>query len=212
MKSSPATDVIIGFMVNLWSGSPCFCCVYISLVQPSCLWLQKLLSSNITLKLSPFPVKSHASGPIWSTSPLTISTSHNETKPLSPWLNFASILSLRRIENWNSFSSLLLSHLFNRSSLGLKFVWPPSPAFHRPLRTESSGGGVSQRWRAGTTHRTFAGTTHIYFRRSLTVTLPVPHTGHLLYPPLGFGTTLDSTTRTGHLLLAPLSLSGGRFR
>ena len=155
MKSSPATDVIIGFMVNLWSGSPCFCCVYISLVQPSCLWLQKLLSSNITLKLSPFhcaPVKSHASGLIWSTSPLTISTSHNETKPLSPWLNFASILSLRRIENWNSFSSLLLSHLFNRSSLGLKFVWPPSPAFHRPLRTESSGGGVSQRWRAGTTH------------------------------------------------------------
>ena len=46
MKSSPATDVIIGFMVNLWSGSPCFFwCLYITcptvlLVTPEASFIQ----------------------------------------------------------------------------------------------------------------------------------------------------------------------------
>ena len=46
MKSSPATDVIIGFMVNLWSGSPCFfLCLYITcptvlLVTPEASFIQ----------------------------------------------------------------------------------------------------------------------------------------------------------------------------
>ena len=113
------------------------------------------------------PVKSHASGLIWSTSPLTISTSHNETKPLSPWLNFASILSLRRIENWNSFSSLLLSHLFNwsRTRVCVTTFAGFSPATENRELWWRSLPNMARRYH---THWPVPHTGHICFRRSLT--------------------------------------------